>query len=150
MARMHARTRGKAKSHRPIGRPVPKDSLSEKEIVSLIKELAKQGKTPSQVGNILRDEHKVVDVKAITGKKLTELYNKHATPLELPEDLRELVKKAVMLRKHISTNQQDRGAKRGLTLTEAKIQRLVKHHKDTDKLSADWKYDWKQYTYLAE
>jgi small subunit ribosomal protein S15 len=147
---MHARKKGKAKSHRPVGRPTPEGSPAEKEIVAHISELAKQGHTPSQIGNILRDEHKILDVKAITGKKLTELYNENTTPLELPEDLRELVKKAVMLRKHITTNNQDKSAKRGLSLTEAKVQRLAKHHKDTNKLPATWKYDWKQYTYLAE
>jgi small subunit ribosomal protein S15 len=147
---MHARTHGKAKSHRPVGRPKPEGSPSEKEIIKHITELAKEGHTPSQIGNILRDEHQILDVKAVTGKKLTELFNENATPLELPEDLRELVKKAVMLRKHLKDNKQDEGAKRGLKLNESKVQRLAKHHKDTHKLDAGWKYDWKQYTYLAE
>lgn len=147
---MHARTHGKAKSHRPVGRPKPEGSPSEKEIIKHITELAKEGHTPSQIGNILRDEHNILDVKATTGKKLTQLFNEHANKLELPEDLRELIKKAVMLRKHLNDNKQDEGAKRGLTLTEAKIQRLAKHHKRTSKLTSTWKYDWKQYTYLAE
>ncbi|MFT4250375.1 MAG: 30S ribosomal protein S15 [Candidatus Woesearchaeota archaeon] len=149
MARMHARTRGKAKSQRPTGRPLPNKSPDEKTITKLITELAKNN-SPSQVGNLLRDEHGVLDVKASTGKKLTEIYNEVAKPLELPEDLRNLVRKAVILRKHIETNQQDRSAKRGLGLTESKVQRLRKHHVATGKVPRTWKYDPKQYSYLAE
>lgn len=151
MARMHSRKRGKAKSHRPVGRPKPKNSeLSNKEIEDLIVKLAKEGHTPSQIGNLLRDEHEVPDVKAMTGKKISAITKEHDVQLELPEDLRELVKKSVMLRKHLQDNKQDEPAKRGLKLTESKIQRLSKHHKDTKKLPTTWKYNWKQYTYLAE
>lgn len=148
---MHARTRGKAKSHKPIGRPKPADSeLSNKEIEDLVVELAKEGHTPSQIGNLLKNEHEVPDVKAILGKSISEITAEHDLALEVPEDLRNLLKKAVMLRKHLQDNKQDQPAKRGLTLTDSKIQRLAAHHKDTGKLPATWKYDWKQYTYLAE
>ena len=150
MARMHARTRGKAKSHRPVGRPKPDSELSNKEIEDLVAKLAGEGHTPSQIGNLLRDEHGVLDVKATVGKKLTQITADNDVALELPEDLRNLLKKAVMLRKHLQDNKQDEPAKRGLTLTESKIQRLAEHHKDTGKIPATWKYNWKQYTYLAE
>lgn len=150
MARMHSRKRGKAKSHKPVGRPKPDSELSNKEIEDLIVQLAKDGYTPSQIGNKLRDEHNVLDVKASLGKKLAQVTKEHDLALELPEDLRNLVRKAVMLRKHLQDNKQDEPAKRGLKLTESKVQRLAKHHKDTGKLDKNWKYDWKQYTYLAE
>ncbi len=148
---MHSRKRGKAKSRKPAGRPKPKNSeLANKEIEELIVKLAKEGHTPSQIGNLLREEHAVADVKAAIGKKITQVTNENDQQLEVPEDLRNLLRKAVMLRKHLAENKQDRPAKRGLQLTESKIQRVAKHHKDNNKLAETWKYNWKEYTYLAE
>ncbi len=149
MARMHARTKGKSASQRPAGRPVPEGSPSAKQVEEEILLLAKQGHSPSYIGTLLKEKG-ILDVKAITQKKVSVILSEHGLSLELPEDLRNLIQKAIMLRKHLKENHKDQPAKRGLTLTEAKIQRVAKHHKSTNKLPTSWKYDWKQFNYLAE
>jgi small subunit ribosomal protein S15 len=52
-----------------------------------------------------------------------------------------LIKRAVMIRKHIEENHKDMTGKRGLQLTESKIKRLVKYYKRTGVLDKTWKYD---------
>ena len=62
---------------------------------------------------------------------------------DIPEDLMSLIKKAVALDKHLSENGKDFHSKRGMELTESKINRLVRYYKRTGRLSKDWKYDLK-------
>jgi len=52
-----------------------------------------------------------------------------------------LIRKAVSIRKHREDNHKDNTSKRGLQLTESKINRLSKYYKKTSVLSRDWKYD---------
>ena len=59
----------------------------------------------------------------------------------LPEDLQSLIKRLIMIKKHLEENKQDEVAKRGLGITESKIQRLAKYYKRTGRLPQDWKYD---------
>ena len=47
-------------------------------------------------------------------------------------------------------NRKDQTAKRGLELTNSKIQRLVKYYKSSGKLAADWKYDSKKMRFYVE
>jgi small subunit ribosomal protein S15 len=51
------------------------------------------------------------------------------------------MRKAVLIRKHLEENKQDMPGKRGLQLTESKINRLAKYYKETGKLDTAWKYD---------
>ena len=66
---------------------------------------------------------------------------KHKTYQQLPEDLFNLIKKAVNLRAHMEKNKKDYTSKRGLALTESKIRRLAKFYKKKKQLPKDWKYD---------
>jgi small subunit ribosomal protein S15 len=59
----------------------------------------------------------------------------------MPEDLMALIKKLVMIKKHLEENKQDKVGLRGLQLTESKIQRLIKYYKRTGRLAKDWTYD---------
>ena len=52
-----------------------------------------------------------------------------------------LIRRAVMVRKHLEENRKDMTAKRGLQLTESKIKRLIKYYKKNGKLASEWKYD---------
>ena len=142
MARMHSRARGKSGSKKPLVKEVPSWlKLTEKEVELLIVKLSKEGKKPSQIGMILRDEYGLPDVKTLTKKSITTtLAEKDMTP-ELPEDLLALIKKAVLLKNHLEENKKDYGAKRGLQLTESKIRRLGKYYKKSKKLDSNWKYD---------
>jgi small subunit ribosomal protein S15 len=142
MARMYSRNKGKSKSVKPTR----KTSLSwltykPKEIELLISKLAKEGKTPSQIGLFLRDNYGIPSVKNITTKKITAILDEKKLSKEIPEDLMALIRRTVMLRKHLERNHKDESAKRGLHLTESKIKRLVKYYKNAKKLPMDWKYD---------
>jgi len=141
MARMHSRKKGKAGSKRPVKRKAPSWSIhGAKEVEALITKLAKAEKTPSQIGLILRDQYGVPDVKGIVGKRITKVLEEKKLLSKLPEDLMALIKKSIKLRKHVENNHKDETVKRGLTLTESKIKRLIKYYKQTGKLAEDWKY----------
>ncbi|MFT4311035.1 MAG: 30S ribosomal protein S15 [Candidatus Woesearchaeota archaeon] len=142
MARMHSRARGKSGSTKPIVKEVPSWlKLTQKEVELLIVKLTKEGKKPSQIGMILRDEYGLPDVKTFTKKSITEILKEKDLVPELPEDLLALIRKAVFLRKHLEENKKDFGAKRGLQLTESKIRRLGKYYRKSKKLDSSWKYD---------
>lgn len=146
---MHSRARGKAKSSKPLGRPAP-EGIKGADVEKLVIDLASQGIPASKIGVVLRDDHGVPDVKAVTGKRITRILADKDKAPELPEDLLALIKKAVMLRKHLQDNAQDKPAKRGLTLTESKIMRLTKYYKGVNRIRADWHYNPKEASYLAE
>ncbi|MBW2971551.1 30S ribosomal protein S15, partial [Candidatus Woesearchaeota archaeon] len=115
----------------------------------LIGKMAKEGKTPSQIGLVLRDTYGIPDVKTVAGKSITKILGEKKLLQAVPEDLRALIKKAAMIRKHMDDNKQDRTALRGLQLTESKIKRMVKYYKTSGRLPVDWKYDpRKASTYL--
>ena len=59
---------------------------------------------------------------------------------QLPEDLTNLMRKAVRLGEHLKINNKDVHNTRSLRLTEAKILRLVKYYRSTNVISEDWKY----------
>ena len=142
---MHSRKKGKSGSTKPVKKTVPSwVKLKPKEVEKLIAKYYKEGKKPSQIGMIMRDEYGLPDIKTLTGKSVTETLKEADLHPELPEDLMALIKKAVMVKDHLEENHKDMTAKRGLELTESKIRRLAKYYKGTGRLSHDWKYDSKK------
>lgn len=142
MARMHSGKKGKSGSERfGIDKPKSWVRYSPKEIEALIIKLGKTGKRASEIGLILRDSYGVPDVKIITNKKITRILEDNKITSELPEDLSSLIRRQTELEKHILGNHKDRVARRGLQLTESKINRLVKYYKSTERLPENWKYD---------
>ncbi len=141
MAKMHSRARGNSGSKKPLKAGSPTWSrYKTKEIELLVGKLAKEGKSSSVIGSILRDSYGIPSVKLLTGKRLQEiLADKKLTP-KLPEDLMSLMKRSVLIRKHMEINKQDMTAVRGLQFTESKIKRLSKYYKETGKIPAEWKY----------
>jgi small subunit ribosomal protein S15 len=97
------------------------------------------------IGLKLRDEGvkgvPVPDVKAATGSKVTEILDAHDAAPELPEDLRNLMERAVRLRGHVEENGQDMQNKRALQNTEAKIRRLVDYYRG-DELDEEFVYTY--------
>lgn len=151
MARMHSRKRGKSGSKKILRKTLPTWlGYKAKEIELLIAKLSKEGKTSSEIGIILRDVYGIPDVRKVCGKKINKILKEKNHLKELPEDLLALIKKAVLLTKHIESNKQDEDAKRGLSLAQSKIGRLVKYYKRTGKLSEDWKYDPKKAAMFVE
>jgi len=144
MGRMYSGKKGKSGSKKPIKKhKLTWVRYSDKELEQLIIKLAKQGKTPSQVGMILRDTYGVPSVRDLLKKKMNLLLKEHKLNLEIPEDLTNLIKHEIHLKKHIEMNKKDKHASRGLMLTNSKINRLVKYYKNTKKLPENWKYDSK-------
>jgi small subunit ribosomal protein S15 len=141
MARMHAHTRGKSHSTRPSSHSLPTwVSSTTSELTSLIVQLSKGGLGPSEIGIRLRDQNAIPLAKPILGKNITHILTENSIDTELPEDLSQLVKKAIGLQKHLRAHNTDRRNTRSLELIEAKIHRLSKYYKRTGKLQANWKY----------
>ncbi|MCC6032711.1 MAG: 30S ribosomal protein S15 [Desulfurococcaceae archaeon] len=134
--------KGKSHSTRPPTLVSPKWlQYTPEEIESIIIELAKKGYPPSMIGVILRDQYGVPLTKAVLNAKVTEILRKYNLAPAIPEDLYNLMKKAVNLRRHLSEHPKDKHSLRGLISVESKIHRLVKYYKRVGKLPQDWKYD---------
>jgi len=142
MARMHSRAKGVSGSKKPLKKVVPSwVRYKPKEVEMLITKLSKEGNTASKIGIILRDVYGIPDSTLITKKNISKVLEEKNLLKNIPEDLLALIRKSIMVRKHLSENKQDKTAKRGLQLTESKINRLVKYYKKNKKLAQDWKYD---------
>ncbi len=151
MARIHARRKGKSGSTRPMRKKHPEwSALNPREIETRIVELAKEEKTSSQIGMILRDQYAVPDVKIATGKTVSKILDQNKMSPEIPDDLRSLIRTALKLRKHIDSYKKDLKSKRNLQLTESKIRRLSKYYLREGKLPQGWKYSLDQARLLFE
>jgi small subunit ribosomal protein S15 len=115
--------------------------IKPNEVKKLVLKFAKQGKSASVVGMVLRDEYGIPDIKKLTGLSVTKILEeqKHKTPL--PDDLRALIKKSLELKAHLEDNRHDMPAKRSLAKTEARVRSLVAYFKKQGKLDKDWKYE---------
>ena len=114
---------------------------SNEEIEELILKLTKEGNSTSMIGIILRDQYGIPDVKLITGQKITKILEKHNQGLEYPEDLMNLIRRAVNIREHLDENPKDLHTRRGLRIIESKIRRLVKYYTREGVLPEGWRYD---------
>ncbi|MGQ9720848.1 MAG: 30S ribosomal protein S15 [Candidatus Jordarchaeum sp.] len=142
MAKMHSRAKGKSGSTRPAVLKPPEWSNQTPEwVTDKIVELAKAGQSPSMIGLVMRDQYGVPLVKAVLGKSISDIIKENGLAPSLPEDLNNLIKKAVSVRKHLEENPKDLHSKRGLQEAEAKIQRLSRYYKKSGVLPADWKYE---------
>ena len=145
MARIHARVKGKSRSHKPLTADVPKwVEKKPKEIETLVVKFGKQGMSSALIGLTLRDSYGIPSVKNITNKSITQILKENKLTDEIPEDLKNLIKRSIAIRKHLETNKKDNVSKRGLKLTEAKILRLQGYYKDNKVLPATWNYNPKR------
>jgi small subunit ribosomal protein S15 len=125
-------------------------SLNPREIEGRILELAKGEKSTSEIGMILRDQYAVPDVKIATGKTVSQILAQNKIVPEIPEDLQNLIKTSLKLKKHIDGHPKDFKTKRNLQLTESKIRRLMKYYKREERLPATWKYSLEQAKLMFE
>lgn len=141
MGRLHSHRHGKSHSIRPVTMRAPTwISQSPKEVEELVTKYAKDGLSPSQIGIRLRDQHAIPLVKPITKKAVTEILKENKMLPELPEDLDNIVKKAVGLQKHLKANKGDSRNVRSLELIEAKVHRLTTYYKKVGRIPKNWKY----------
>ena len=151
MARMHARRKGTSGSTRLVRKSHPQwSSLNPREIESRVLELAKSGKSTSEIGIILRDQYAVPDVKTATGNKISKILEKNNIRSEIPEDLRNLVNRTLQLRKHLEVHRRDIKNRRNLQLTESKIWRLTQYYHKQNRLPKNWKYSPEQAKLMFE
>jgi small subunit ribosomal protein S15 len=141
MARIHAHTHGKSHSTRPTSRDAPSwIKYKPSEVSSLVVQLSREGLTSSEIGIRLRDEYAIPLVKPILGKTITKVFDENNIKRDMPEDLNQLVQKAVGLQKHLRVHNSDHRNVRSLELIEAKIHRLSRYYKRIGKIPNDWKY----------
>ncbi len=142
MARIHARKKGKSGSKKPKRTgPVEWVTYSREEVEEFVVNLAKAGNTKSKIGLILRDQYGIPSVRDITGKSITQTLKENKLEKDLPEDLRNLIRRAFVLREHLSKHKKDIHNKHGLLLIESRIKRLVKYYKAEKRLPESWIYD---------
>jgi len=140
MARIHAYTHGKSHSTRPISYNAPSWINKDSELSSIIVQLSKDGLSPSEIGVKMRDQYGVPLIRQILGKSINQLLVENNSTPEMPEDLNQLVQKALALQKHLKVHNTDKRNIRSLELIEAKIHRLSKYYKKKAKISQNWKY----------
>jgi len=141
MGRLHTHRHGKSHSIRPATLRAPSwITISPKEIEELVIKYSKDGLTPSQIGLKLRDQHSIPLIKPITKKSVGKILQENDLQAEMPEDLDNIVKKAVGLQKHLKTNKGDNRNVRSLELIEAKVHRLSVYYKRIDRIPQNWKY----------
>ncbi len=137
-----SKEKGKSHGTRPAALVAPKWlQFTPEEVELIIVELAKKGYPPSMIGVILRDQYGIPLTKSVLNTKLTDVLSKYSISLSVPEDLYNLMRRAVNLRKHLEAHPKDTHSQRGIIEIESKIHRLVKYYKSVGRLPPDWKYD---------
>ena len=141
MGRLHSHNYGKSHSTRPLD-PKPPSWIKQdkKEIEELIIKYGKDDLSASQIGVKLRDQHSIPLVKPIIKKTISEVLEENDLNTDLPEDLDNIVKKAIWLQKHLKENKKDNRNIRALELIEAKVHRLSVYYKKIYLIPKKWKY----------
>jgi small subunit ribosomal protein S15 len=138
---MPKKEKGISHQTRPVTkRPPAWCRYTAEEVEALIMRLSKEGQPPSKIGTIIRDQYGVPLVKPITGKSVTQVLKERGVVSTFPEDLENLLRKAMRLHVHYDKNKADLHNKRSLQIVEAKIYKLSRYYKREGVLAADWKY----------
>ncbi|OGI12606.1 30S ribosomal protein S15 [Candidatus Micrarchaeota archaeon RBG_16_36_9] len=149
MAKMHSRKKGRAGSKKPAV-SAKWVEYKDKEVERLVLKLRKDGLQSADIGRLLRDQYGIPSVKQITGKTITKILEENDMLPKLPEDLLNLLKKAVSVRDHLVKSRKDYTSKHGLELLESKIRRLIKYYRKTKKLPKDFSYEPERAKLLVE
>lgn len=115
--------------------------LSATEVEEMVVQLYRRGTTMAHIGIVLRDQYGVPSIKLVTGKKVGDILEQNKLQPSFPEDLINLIRRAMNLRNHIVDNKKDKSSRRGLNLIESKIRRYSKQLRESGRIPKDWKYD---------
>lgn len=133
--------RGRSQSTRPISKRPPNWVVYQQdEVKALIINLAREGRSQSEIGAILRDEYGIPLVKPIVGEGVFGVLMEAELAPKIPEDLYNLMIKATRVRRHLERNKKDFSNKRSLQNTASKIYRLTRYYKKKGLLPQDWRY----------
>lgn len=141
MSRMHSSKRGRSGSKRPLMDKNPEwVQQTPEEVKDLVAKLAGEGKTMAMIGLVLRDQHAVPNVMLATGMSMRDILEEKGIKANLPDDLANLMRRAVSLNHHVKANPKDLHNGRGLNLIESKIRRLTKYYKREGLIPQTWFY----------
>jgi len=141
MARIHSHRHGKSHQTRPPSKSTPTwVTTTPDEARTVALKLAKEGVTPSRIGQTLRDDYGVPLVKPLMGKSLGKVLTEGKAAPKLPQDIQDLIDRAQRVQKHLQAHKSDRKNVHSLELVEAKIYRLSKYYKKKGILPSEFKY----------
>jgi len=141
MARMHSRKKGSSRSRPPAVNKVPEwCDISKEELEKLVLKLHDSGLPSSRIGLTLRDQYGIPSVKPVLGKNLNRVLKDNNVLPEIPEDLGNLMRRALHIRRHLKNNAKDVHNKRALQLIESKIRRMVRYYHSSGRLEKGWEY----------
>ncbi|MFN7991171.1 MAG: 30S ribosomal protein S15 [Candidatus Micrarchaeia archaeon] len=142
MARLHSKKKGKSGTKRPRSSSTPEwTTMKIADMKEMILKMAREGVPPAKIGLTLRDQHGVANLRAHLGMSLKAFLVKEKVSGEYPEDLLNLIKKAVRMSGHIKGGKNDTHNVVKLGHVESKIQRLVKYYSSKGMIPAGWRYD---------
>lgn len=98
-------------------------SLKPHEMEKIILELHKEGKTPAQIGLLLRDKHGIPKTRVILGKRISEIL--FANKLEIPSEKSRVEKRTKILETHLHKHKHDYTAKRSLMKKQWLVNKFV-------------------------
>ena len=140
MAKLHTKKKGKSGSRKFKGGSSLVE-MSKDEIEKIVLDLYRSGTAPSVIGHIMRDQYAIGSVKESTGRSIVQIVRGASGKTEFPENLSNLMKKAVRVRTHLDKNKSDLHTRVKLQSIESKIRRLGKYYAKKGVLPKDWKYD---------
>lgn len=128
-------------SSKPVREAAPEwVPLLPREVESKVVELAKEGKQAAVIGLILRDSYGIPSVQEVTGKKIQQILKDAGLAGKLPQDLQNLVQRAIALQEHLAANPRDLHNLRGLELMESRVRALAKYYVARGELPDTWSY----------
>lgn len=151
MSKLHSGKKGKSGSRRPKSAASAKHvEVPKEQIEELILKMVKEGTPEAKIGLILRDKYTVPSVKSVLGISLSAFLKKRQALPEYPDDILNLIKKAMRVRNHLRTSKKDIHNKVKLLHIESKIHRLVKYYANSGRLPANWRYNPEQAALLVK
>lgn len=151
MARMHSKGKGTSGSSKPNIDTAPSWSESDKGTVEeLIIKYANEGHSSAKIGTLLRDMHAVPDVRLVMGERISQTLSRNDLESKYPEDMMNLMRKALSLIDHLSNNKKDLHNRRQLELCESRLRRLARYYVDTGRIPSTWAYKRDQLRLMVE
>ena len=151
MARMHSKGKGTSGSSKPNNDTAPSWSESDKGTVEeLILKYANDGHSSAKIGSLLRDIHAVPDVRLVMGERISQTLSRNNLDSTYPEDMMNLMRKALSLIDHLSSTKKDLHNRRQLELCESRLRRLAKYYVRTGRISSTWTYKRDQLRLMVE
>ena len=83
-------------------------------------------------------------------QQLNRVQKRNNQAQEYPEDIMNLIKRAVNIRDHLKENPKDLHSKRGLTIIESRIRRLASYYVNEGALPGGWRYNPKEAALLVK